>query len=177
MNKQTRYWVRRVLFLFMVALVGLALYQAMNRDHADKPDVGETAPDFQLETLDGKQMKLSDFKGKAVLLNFWGSWCDPCRKEMPVLEQAYKEYKNKGFTIVAVNIAETNVAASAFARQYGLTFPILMDRDRDVVDLYKVGPIPTSLLIDPKGKITKRVEGPLIQGQLELYINSILPRH
>jgi peroxiredoxin len=147
----------------------------MNQNRG-KPDAGDQAPDFRLQTLDGKEMSLSELKGKVVLLNFWGSWCEPCRNEMPTLEKAYQTYKGQGFIVVAVNIAETDVTTSAFVKQYGLTFPILMDRDRAVVDLYKIGPIPTSFFIDPQGKIVKRVEAPLVSGQLDLWIQSILPR-
>jgi peroxiredoxin len=160
----------------MVGLIGFALYQAVEQGESKKPEVGDEAPNFTLITLDGKEMSLKDLRGKAVMLNFWGTWCAPCREEMPAMQKAYEKYKDNGFEIVAINIAETDVAASSFAKQYGLTFPIWMDRDREAVRLYGIGPIPSSFFLDPNGVITKRVEGPLDVSQLELYINPILPR-
>ncbi|MBA4494276.1 thiol-disulfide oxidoreductase ResA [Paenactinomyces guangxiensis] len=176
MNKQTRYWVRRILFFVMVVIIGVALYQAIQQGKSEVPQAGDKAPDFQLTTLDGKEMKLSQLRGKAVMLNFWGTWCKPCRTEMPAMQQMYEKYKGSGFEIVAVNIAETDVAAASFARQYSLTFPIWMDRNRDVVNLYGIKPIPSSFFIDPQGVIRKKIEGQLNVNQLEVYINSVLPQ-
>jgi peroxiredoxin len=173
-NKQVRYWMRRIIFLALIAMIGFALYQLAGQSKI--PEAGDEAPDFKLTTLDGKEMKLSQLRGKAVMLNFWGSWCEPCRTEMPAMQQVYEKYKDEGFVIVAVNIAETDVAASQFAKQNGLTFPIWMDRDREAVKLYNIKPIPTSFFIDPDGIIRKKIEGPLDVSQLELYINAILPR-
>jgi thiol-disulfide isomerase/thioredoxin len=174
-NKQTRYWVRRILLLAMMLMIAFALYQAL-RGQGGQPEEGQEAPDFQLTTLDGKQMSLQQLRGKGVLINFWGTWCPPCRSEMPVLEKAYEKYRDQGFEIVSVNIAETDVAVASFAKQYGLTFPIWMDRERDVVRLYKINPIPTSFFVDPNGVIVKKVEGPLNLDQLDLYIHQILPQ-
>ncbi|SEN08001.1 Peroxiredoxin [Lihuaxuella thermophila] len=174
MNKQVRYWMRRIIFLVLIAMIGFALFQLVGE--GKNPEVGDEAPDFKLTTLDGKEMKLSQLRGKAVMLNFWASWCEPCRTEMPAMQKVYEKYKDQGFVIVAVNIAETDVAASQFAKQYGLTFPIWMDRDREAVRLYQIRPIPTSFFIDPEGMIRRKVEGPLDVSRLELYVNPILPR-
>jgi peroxiredoxin len=175
MDKKNRYWVRRVLFLVMIGMIGFALYQAVFRADA-RPEEGREAPDFRLETLDGQTMSLKDLRGKGVMLNFWGSWCEPCRTEMPAMQQVYEKYKDQGFVIAAVNIAETDVTASAFARQYGLTFPILMDRDRAVTKRYKIGPIPSSFFIGPDGVIKRTFRGSVDVGQLELYVREILPK-
>lgn len=176
MNKKVRFWVRRILFFLMVGLIGWALYQSFSQDQASRPEVGEVVPDFALTTLDGKEGKLSDLRGKAVMINFWASWCEPCRTEMPAMQEAYEKYKDQGFEIVAVNIAETEVTANSFARQYGLTFPIWMDKDREVTRLYKIGPIPSSLFVDPNGKIVYRYEGPVNVSQLDSIIQPMLPK-
>lgn len=176
MNNQTKYWLRRVLLFAMIAVIGLALYQAVQQGKGTHPQVGDTAPDFQLPVLNGKPMYLHDLRGKAVMINFWGSWCPPCRQEMPAIEEVYKEYKGKGFEIVAINIGETDVTAAGFAGQYGLTFPIWMDHNRDVVHQYGINPIPTTYFVDTHGVITKVIEGPLDVNQLSSYIEPILPR-
>ncbi|RAL25991.1 thiol-disulfide oxidoreductase ResA [Thermoflavimicrobium daqui] len=176
MKKETRLWIRRVIFLVLLAALGYSLYLVINPSTAQKPQVGQVAPDFQLKTLDGKEIKLSQLRGKAVMLNFWGTWCEPCRSEMPAMQSMYSKYKNKGFEILAINIAETDIAVSNFKEQYQLGFPILMDKSRDVVRLYKIKPLPSSVFIDPQGKVKNFIEGPLDTSQLELYINQILPR-
>ncbi|MFC4767313.1 thiol-disulfide oxidoreductase ResA [Effusibacillus consociatus] len=114
--------------------------------------VGQAAPDFTLTDLNGKAVSLSDLKGKVVLLNFWGTWCEPCRKEMPALQAAYEKYKDKGLVILGVNIGESKVSAKGFTDRYGVTFPNVLDTDRKVtLDSYKVKPIPTSFFIDRQG--------------------------
>ena len=176
MNKSRRYWIRFSLLLLMVGLIGFALYQVIKAGESDKPEVGEWAPNFQLPTLTGKPMSLQQLKGKAVVLNFWGSWCEPCRTEMPALTEIYRRYRAKGIVVIGINIAETDVTATQFVKQYKLDFPIWMDRDREVVDLYRIGPIPSTYFIDPTGKIAYVKEGPLALNELEKIILSIMPK-
>jgi peroxiredoxin len=177
MNKQTRYWLRRVLFLVMAGLVAFALYQSMNQGKQKGLEEGQSAPDFTLKTLDGKELKLSDLRGKGVLLNFWASWCKPCREEMPAIQSVYEKYRGKGFVVVGVNIAETEVAVQGFTHQLELTFPVVLDRDRKVTRLYQIGPIPSSLFIGPDGKIQRKVSGQMDEGLIEGYIQEILPKN
>jgi peroxiredoxin len=172
MKKHTRYWVRRVLLLCLIGLVGYAIYQ-VSTDTGGKPVEGDKAPDFTLTTLDGKQRSLSELKGKAIMLNFWGTWCPPCKSEMPAIQQAYSMNKNRGFEVVSINIRENELPVSNFAQQMDLTFPIWMDKDREVVKLYKIGPIPSSFFINREGEIIKRVEGPLQLSQLQQIIDQI----
>ena len=136
----------------------------------DKP-----APDFTLETLDGKQAKLSDYKGKVVMVNFWASWCQPCREEMPYVEKAYETYKGQGLVVLGVNLKEKNVPIQGFADQFGLTFPILMDREGTVaVDQYKVKPIPTTFFIDKQGVLRQTTEAPMTYAYIESTLEPLL---
>ncbi|MEW9034144.1 MAG: redoxin domain-containing protein, partial [Planifilum fimeticola] len=93
MNRRTRFWVRRLLMLAMLALIGFALYQT---GESEAVEIGQTAPDFELTTLDGKTVRLSEFRGKGVLINFWASWCKPCRDEMPAIQRVYERHRDKG---------------------------------------------------------------------------------
>nr|WP_070121368.1 redoxin domain-containing protein [Bacillus marinisedimentorum] len=114
---------------------------------------GDMAPDFELETLGGEAVKLSDYRGKKVLVNFWATWCPPCRAEMPDME---KFYNDKDVEILAVNLTETEGTpgdVQPFVDDFGLTFPILMDTSSDVSSKYRISPIPTSYFIDTKGRI------------------------
>lgn len=176
MNKKRRFWVRSILLLIMIGLIAFPLYQLIKDDQPQKPAIGDMAPDFQLTSLDGEQMSLKRLKGKAVVLNFWGSWCEPCRTEMPALTEIYQQYQSSGLEVIGINIAETDVTASQFVRQYQLNFPIWMDRNRDVVDLYGIGPIPSTYFIDPSGKIVYIREGPLQVNELKNLILPILPK-
>jgi cytochrome c biogenesis protein CcmG/thiol:disulfide interchange protein DsbE len=117
------------------------------------PREGFTAPDLTLQTLDGETVTLSDLRGQAVLINFWASWCPPCRNEMPAIQQVYEEYRDEGFTVVAVNSQEQETRVVAFAEPLGLTFPILIDRDGSVFDRYQVAALPTTFFVDRAGVI------------------------
>jgi peroxiredoxin len=117
------------------------------------PREGFTAPDLTLQTLDGRTATLSELRGQAVLINFWASWCPPCRNEMPAIQQVYEEYRDEGFTVLAINSQEQEARVSAFAEPLGLTFPILIDRDGSVFDAYQVAALPTTFFVDRAGVI------------------------
>jgi peroxiredoxin len=117
--------------------------------------VGYLAPDFVLPSLDGNMVRLSDFRGKkAIFINFWATWCPPCRLEMPTMEQAYQEYKGQGLEILAVSIdVGPKSVVKNFMQEFRLTFPALLDPEREVMYLYRLFSIPASFLIDKKGII------------------------
>lgn len=124
---------------------------------------GEKAPDFTLENLDGEKMKLSDFEGKKVLLNFWASWCGPCRAEMPDMQKFYEEYSDD-VEIVAVNVRSTernDEVVEEFLEEYGATFVVLSDVEALVSGVYDAYSLPTSYLINRDGVIQNRAIGPL----------------
>lgn len=125
---------------------------------------GMRAPDFTLQTLDGETVSLEDFRGQAVLLNFWTSWCGPCRIEMPEFQRLYDSQRAKGFTVLAVNDTlngDSPERAVAFLEEIGVTFPAALDQTREVVEAYRVVGMPTSYLIDGNGIIVMSHAGPL----------------
>lgn len=115
---------------------------------------GKLAPNFTLKSIDGREVSLKDFKGKVVLINFWATWCPPCREELPLFQEVYEKYKDKGFVILAINTDPENL--KGFIEEFGinLSFPILLGDDR-ILDLYPVRGLPTSFLIDREGRIVK----------------------
>lgn len=117
------------------------------------------AIDFNLKDLTGRPSSLSAYKGKVVLLNFWATWCGPCRAEIPSMEQLYTELKDEGFTIVAVNSQEPLEQVSAFVDDMGMSFPVLLDSTGRVGAAYGVRAIPTTYIIDPQGAIRGRMVG------------------
>ncbi|GAX91836.1 thiol-disulfide oxidoreductase ResA [Effusibacillus lacus] len=160
----------------LLAAIGI-IAALLNFTKTDNSSVaaGQAAPPFTLSDLNGNKLSLADLKGKVVLLNFWGSWCDPCRQEMPAIQAAYEQYKDKGFVVVGVNIGESKVTAKGFADRYGVTFPVVLDKDREVtLERYKVGPIPSSFFIDKQGNIQYRYEGPMTEGFLTNKIQTLL---
>lgn len=162
--------------VLLLSVIGIIFSLAnFTRDDNKELRVGQLAPNFTLKELDGKQLSLSDLKGKVVLLNFWGSWCDPCKREMPDLEQAYQNWKEKGVVVFGVNIGESKITAKAFADRLGITFPIVLDSDRNVtLNMYKIGPIPTSFFIDKKGNIQQIYTGPMSLQYIEDKIQALL---
>jgi thiol-disulfide isomerase/thioredoxin len=113
------------------------------------------APAFSLSARGGKTVDLAQFKGQVVMINFWASWCGPCRTEMPILEDIYKKYKPMGFTMLAVNVEPDTAAAEAWLAKLSkpVTFPVAFDTDSKVSKLYKVPGMPTTVFVDRKGNV------------------------
>jgi thiol-disulfide isomerase/thioredoxin len=113
------------------------------------------APAFKLSARGGKTVDLAQFKGQVVMINFWASWCGPCRTEMPILEDIYKKYKPMGFTMLAVNVEPDTAAAEAWLAKLSkpVTFPVAFDTDSKVSKLYKVPGMPTTVFVDRKGNV------------------------
>lgn len=183
--------LRNVLVIIgLAALIGWGVYDFVSSDQTEKSDKpestevikqeekssapvqngqivigieeGNKAPDFELETLDGNKIKLSDYQGKKVILNFWATWCPPCKAEMPHMQEFYEEQSKNGVVILAVNLEKNaDDAVAAFVENYGLTFPILLDRDVSIGRIYQAFTIPTSYIIDTKGFIQKKIVGPM----------------
>jgi len=126
----------------------------------EAPRVGHLAPDFLLPTLDGRQVRLSDYRGHVVFLNFWATWCAPCKVEMPAMEHLYREFRLKGFAVLAVS---TDVEGAAVTRPYrdslGLSFTIAHDPEMIVGRLYGVRTLPVTFLVNRNGMITHQIFG------------------
>jgi len=140
-----------------ILLVALMLYLTLFTSPEHKPSglsKGKPAPDFTLKTLDGKKISLSDLKGKVVLVNFWATWCPPCREEMPLFERVYRKYKDKGFEILAISTDSSVDPIKKFVKEFKVSFPVLLD-DGKVSNLYSIQGLPTSFLIDREGKVVK----------------------
>jgi peroxiredoxin len=111
------------------------------------------APDFTLPSLDGPNLRLQEQRGRVVMINFWATWCAPCRVEMPHLARLYEKYRVSGFTVLAVNIDEDPHKAASLARQLGMRFPVLLDTEKKVSRLYDLSTMPSSVLVDRDGRV------------------------
>jgi peroxiredoxin len=127
------------------------------------PQEGEAAPDFLLPALDGPDVRLSDLRGKAVIVNFWATWCAPCRRELPQFVAAYDRYKGQGLVILGVNVQENRDTVRAEAQDFGIDYPLPIDADGSVVDSYKLLGLPTTYFIDRQGIVRSVYRGPFVQ--------------
>jgi peroxiredoxin len=141
------------------------------------PQQGFLAPDFELNTPTGETVKLSDLRGQAVLVNLWATWCPPCRAEMQAIQAVYDEYKDQGFTVLAVNMTyqDNQREIMPFVEEQGLTFPILLDETSEMASAYQLKSLPSSYFIDREGMISEVViGGPMAEALLRTRIEAIL---
>ena len=179
MNPRTR----RLFFAFLL-LAGaawIALTATTRRGDVSQtaaaPQEGFFAPDFSLQTMTGETLSLSEFRGKVVLVNFWATWCPPCREEMPALQSVYEKYRGEGFVVLAVNLTVSDSASDLreFVEGHALAFPVLLDETGDVGTAYQVRSLPTSFFIGKDGVIRSIVVGgPMSHALLETEIESLL---
>ncbi len=199
-------WVRSIVLPFViVAAIVAGLWYFQNRDSS--PSVagtgefgtvelpaaknvtgkspsgqkGRAAPDFILERVggDGGALRLSDLQGRPVLVNFWATWCPPCRDEIPEIVRAYEAHKGEGLVVVAVDLQEADETVRDFAEEFGMTFPIVVDRTGEVAQTWHVGGpirgIPSSYFVDASGVIQELFYGPMTDDIIEGNLTEIMP--
>ena len=135
------------------------------------------APDFTLDTLDGGQLTLSEKRGQPIMLNFWASWCLPCRAEMPAIERVFQRHRGDGLVVIGLNATsqDSEAAARLFVEQFGLTFPIALDRDGTAAVSYQLTGLPTTFFIDRRGIVRKvLIGGPMSEGLMLSTVEELL---
>jgi len=164
MNVKTTYnkTMLGLLALSLTVLVSGGLVWGMG---SRVPAVGVQAEDFRLTDLEGKSQSLSQYRGKIVLVNFWATWCKPCTTEMPAMQATYDKLRDKGFVVLAINELEDDAKVREHIKQYGHTFPVLMDRDNQVANQFGVFGLPVSVFIDEKGVVQEYIKGGLLTEQ------------
>lgn len=172
-KKKIRLISRAVLLVIMAVII---VYAITSKDKVKVLAEGDKAPDFELVDLEGNKHRLSDYKGEGVFLNFWGTWCPPCKKEMPYMEDMYKEFEAKGVHILTVNVGEPKTKIEIFRDDMALSFPMLWDKNKSVMDLYNIKPLPTTFLINPDGKIIRIIKQGMSEEQIREYLESIQPK-
>lgn len=140
---------------------------------APAPVAGAPAPDFALFDLQGNEVRLSDLRGQVVLVNFWATWCGPCRLEMPAIEAEYQARKGQGLTVLAVDLDEPADDVAAFVEELGLSFTTLLDPGGRVFDLYRVRGYPTSFFVNRDGMVDRQHVGYMAPGQLATYLDQL----
>ncbi len=173
--KKRRFFIRTGILLVMLAALCYTMYNSVFAKQ-DRVKEGSIAPNFVLQSVDGERIELKDLKGKGVFLNFWGTWCGPCKQEFPYMANQYEVFKDRGVEIVAVNVGESNIAVKNFMGSYGVNFPVAMDKDRQVTEAYDITPLPTTFLINPEGKVIKVIKGTMTERNVYDYMNLIKPK-
>ncbi len=173
--KKRRFFIRTGILLVMLAALCYTMYNSVFAKQ-DQVKEGSIAPNFVLQSVDGERIELKELKGKGVFLNFWGTWCGPCKQEFPYMANQYEVFKDRGVEIVAVNVGESNIAVKNFMETYGVNFPVAMDKDRQVTEAYDITPLPTTFLINPEGKVIKVIKGTMTERNVYEYMNLIKPK-
>ena len=182
MTGRLRLGVQGLAVAAVLALLALLVWRVVNDERSEVPQSLEgkvvDAPSFALPRLHGgDELSLESLRGKAVVINFWASWCDPCKKETPMLQEAWERYKDDGLVIVGIDYDDFKGDARAFAKRYGVTYPLVHDREKSTVKRYGVIGVPETLFVDREGKLVgERVVGELDEGQLDENIALALKR-
>ncbi|QKX52913.1 thiol-disulfide oxidoreductase ResA (plasmid) [Planococcus glaciei] len=174
-RRRTAFFMRTAILLVLAGAIGFTLYNNATKENREVLQVGDPAPDFKLTDLNGEEHQLSDYKGQGVFVNFWGTWCKPCEKEFPLMERQYQVYKDQGVQILAVNIAQSDFEVKQYAEQRDLTFPIVIDKNKSVMEAYNIIPLPTTLLVNAEGNIEKIITGEMSEEDIQSYMEQIKP--
>jgi len=133
---------------------------------------GRQAPDFALKSASGENLRLSEYRGDVVMINFWATWCGPCRQEMPLLDDLYSRYRRVGFSLLGVNIDDDSRRAMQMVEELGVSFPVLFDESKEISKLYQVEAMPVTVLVDREGTV-RHVHHGYKPGYEEKYLTEI----
>ena len=175
-------WKRRwkiilPLLLSMAALISILAWGMLNQSSATSQSgagvLGEPAPNFTVSTFSGETFDLADYRGSPVIINFWASWCGPCRIEAPELEQAWRRFGEEGVVFIGVNVQDFDDSALSFIEEFNITYPNGPDEEGLATIDYGVGGIPVTFFIDQDGMVARRFVGSMNQAQLSVWINEL----
>ncbi len=155
-----------IIWIIIVLIIGFYLFPSVKNRLAfagSRPAVHEPAPEFSLHDLSGKNVHLSDFRGKAVLVNFWASWCPPCKMEIPGIQKVYAAYKDRGFAVIGI---ATDDVSPSFIKSMAMTYPVVLADNEVISDYGNITGIPASFLVGKDGRIIKKVMGMYLEGSL-----------
>lgn len=175
MSKQTKRWIQYIVLLLIAVAIAFIIFVTVNKGQVKEVKAGDDAPNFQLKTTEGKKVSLADYKGKGVVLNFWGTWCEPCRREMPALNTAAKTYKAKNIEVLTIHLRDTPQQIDQFFNGLNteVNLPVLIDKDGEVSKAYGIDPLPTTVIIDKAGKVKAVHKGEMNKNIIDNYMKSI----
>ena len=165
---------RNIIWIIIILMIGIYLFPTIKNRVAfagNKPALNEMAPEFSLKDLSGKNVRLSDYKGKVVLVNFWASWCPPCKMEIPGIQKVYTAYKDKGFTVIGI---ATDDVSPSFIKSMGMSYPVVLADNEVISDYGNISGIPASFLVGKDGRIIKKVMGMYFESSLKSDLENAL---
>jgi thiol-disulfide isomerase/thioredoxin len=171
-----------ILVVRIVAIAALGVLVACGRGNDGAIDGGPStlrgapAASYEVKRTDGAADSLADHRGSIVVMNLWATWCPPCREEMPALQRFYRAYASRGVVVLGIDQGEGARTAAAFAKDRGVTFPILADEDQRYGGTYKSVGLPTTIVVDRAGKIVRGIDGPVSDAQLSAIVDPLLAR-
>lgn len=165
-------WVFAIAAAVVLAIFGFLAFGLQTR--AAGPLSEGAAPDFTFTPFDGQPFKLSDLRGKVVLVNIWASWCIPCKEEAPLLERTWRDYRERGVVFLGVDYVDTEPAARAFIQQYGITYPNGPDAASAISHAFRARGVPESYFVDRRGMLARTVIGPITESDLRKTLERLL---
>jgi len=167
---------KRLIAILVVILTAGLVITGCTAGSEPTATVGNVAPDFQLQNLDGQPITLSGLKGNPVLINFWATWCGPCVSEMPHLQKIHNEWSDRGLVVLAINIGDSAAEVEQFLHDHNLSLPVLLDTKEVVAQKYGIRPIPTTFFLDKDGIIQVKVIGAFpSKAAIESRLSGIMP--
>ncbi|CAH1210498.1 Thiol-disulfide oxidoreductase ResA [Paenibacillus plantiphilus] len=172
--KKNRRTIQIIILIGVVLLGGYAIGNALFSSNDGLPQKGSPPPDFALVGLDGSTHRLADYKGKALIINFWGTFCPGCVYETPDLQSQYEKHKDKPFEIVGINLGEDEFTVKQFVKQYNVSYPIVYDTNRSVERKYGLRSYPTTFFVRPDGTIMDIYVGPMTEKDIDERVTELL---
>lgn len=177
MQKSQKKWIQYIIMLLILVAIGFILYVSVAKDGEKVVKVGDKAPLFELKNLEGEKVALSDYKGKGVILNFWGTWCNPCKEEMPDLNRMNKIYHSKGVEVLTVHVKDSPQQVKQFFSELHeeVELMVALDGSGDVMRAYNANDLPNTYVIDKNGIIKAHHKGQMSRVDIKKYMDMVQP--
>ncbi|CAM3551323.1 thiol-disulfide oxidoreductase ResA [Marinicrinis lubricantis] len=171
--KRNRRWIQIVVLSVVLVIGAYTIGSALFRSDSSVK-IGSKAPEFKLFGLDQQVHQLADYEGKALVINFWGTFCPPCVNEMPALQKQYDQWKDDNVVVLGINLSESRVTVQSFIDRFAITFPIIIDNDNEIRNKYNVMSYPTTFFVDSSGVIKDKFIGEMKEQDILIRINRLL---